>query len=167
MAGGPYLTTQESNLNIISNPRSDPCNIPSKDSDQFTITASGSWDSINYPSGFPRAMSIGEPRGSPSYKPTKDPFQVTIINTFSAPSETPNRYISHVLNEYPNANWRKNLIQYSSGYLRGYITIITTYKISSMPILHPILDLYDLKQVIQESQVSLWGTLILFILNII
>ena len=56
-------------------------------------------DIIKDPSGFPKAMPIGDRSGITSDNPKKYPYQVPIIKPPSATIETPTKYPYHVPNQ--------------------------------------------------------------------
>ena len=134
-------------------------------------------DPSRYPGGFPRdtpsIMSVspvfvessGDPSGSTSDKPTKNPSPVKTTKSFIVPSETPTKYPPHGIKELSIANPSNKLIGYPSGDQKGVTSTITTGKPSSNPRSHPISDQYFRKRGSQEVQVSLKIYLILFILH--
>ena len=72
-----YISTSEPNRNPIGTPSSETCNVPS-----------GALD----PRIFTRVIPSSNIIGSSGYEPTKDPYQVSIVNPPSATSETPSEY---------------------------------------------------------------------------
>ena len=90
-----------------------------------------------------------------------------IIKPIIVPSETTTKYLSHVTNLLPSANRNNISIECPSGYPTGYPNTIRTGNTSSNPVSHPISDTDTLKRGIQEIQVSLKRSILLFILCII
>ena len=115
--------------------------------------------SSRYSGGFSREMTRGDPIGSTSNDSTKDPSHAETINPLSTPSYTPTNFIFIKSRNMPSET--------PIGYQTASTSTMSTEKPSSKPRYQPILYPYALRKDIQYTQVSLQGTIILFILHII